>query len=281
VLNGSLFTHDFLIEGIRDAAAWTALDGRTVAALHARLTALFTTFGKLKNPAEAETEKELIWPLLEAVGWADMSVQQNLSARARDDVPDALLFADAAAKAEAAPLDPWQRFQHGVCGTSDQFIRSIYGDRYGLHEGPSMVVRNHDLVQLLKGLSCIQSVEARLIDTELPGNLAGAGTRAVARYRGREGSDVSSALRCNKDRMGIGKINVLEKERTGVGQASIRIDLVPMDYLDCDIVVLRGGAVACAEDGRQVAIREHCYLRVILPNLQGRADENFVSDLLP
>jgi hypothetical protein len=30
-------------------------------------------------------------------------------------VPDALLFADAAAKAKAAPLHPWQRFQHGLC----------------------------------------------------------------------------------------------------------------------------------------------------------------------
>ena len=44
-----------------------------------------------------------------------MSVQQNLSAKARDDVPDALLFASAETKAKAAPLPPWQRFQHGLC----------------------------------------------------------------------------------------------------------------------------------------------------------------------
>src|SRR5437588_11990223 len=81
----------------------------------ARTEALFASFANLKNPTEAETEKELIWPLLDAVGWSDMSVQQNLSAKARDDVPDALLFADAAAKAKAAPLSPWQRFQHGAC----------------------------------------------------------------------------------------------------------------------------------------------------------------------
>lgn len=115
MLNGSLFTRDFLIEGIRDTAAWAALDPATVATLDAGLSALFATFGKSKNPTEAETEKELIWPLLEALGWTDMSVQQNLSAKARDDVPDALLFGDAEGKARAAPLDPWQRFQHGVC----------------------------------------------------------------------------------------------------------------------------------------------------------------------
>src|SRR3546814_12028358 len=44
-----------------------------------------------------------------------MSVQQNLSVKARSDVPDALLFGDRDAKAKAAPLDAWQRFQHGLC----------------------------------------------------------------------------------------------------------------------------------------------------------------------
>ena len=96
MLNGSLFTRDFLIEGIQDTAAWTGLDDVAIATVHARLTPLFSTFSNLRNPTEAETEKELIWPLLEAIGWADMSVQQNLSAK-------------------AAPLHAWQRFQHGVC----------------------------------------------------------------------------------------------------------------------------------------------------------------------
>jgi hypothetical protein len=115
LLNGGLFTRDFLIEGIRSTAAWVALNDATVAGIRARVDALFAAFGKLKNPTEAETEKELIWPLLEALGWADMSVQQNLSTKARDDVPDALLFGHVEAKAKAAPLLPWQRFAHGLC----------------------------------------------------------------------------------------------------------------------------------------------------------------------
>jgi hypothetical protein len=115
LLNGGLLTRDFLIEGIRSTAAWIALNDAAVADVRARVDALFAPFGTLKNPTEAETEKELIWPLLEAVGWADTSVQQNLSAKARDDVPDALLFGNAEAKAKAAPLPPWQRFAHGLC----------------------------------------------------------------------------------------------------------------------------------------------------------------------
>lgn len=115
MLNGSLFTRDFLIEGMRGTDAWAGLDEATAAAFRMRLESLLKAFGKMKIPTEAETEKELIWPLLEAIGWSDLSVQQNLSVKARDDVPDALLFGDAAAKAKAASLEPWQRFQHGVC----------------------------------------------------------------------------------------------------------------------------------------------------------------------
>jgi hypothetical protein len=82
--------------------------------VHDRLDARFTGFGKLRNPTEAETEKDLIWPLLEALGWSDMLVQQDLSVKRRDDVPDALLFPNADAMQKAMPLAAWQRFRHGV-----------------------------------------------------------------------------------------------------------------------------------------------------------------------
>ena len=93
----------------------TALDDAAVADVRSQFDKLLLAFARLKNPNEAETEKELIWPLLEALGWTDMSVQQNLPLKARDDVPDALLFGSAEAKANAAPFAPWQRFQHGLC----------------------------------------------------------------------------------------------------------------------------------------------------------------------
>jgi hypothetical protein len=115
VLNGGLFTRDFLIEGIRSTAAWSALDDFTLHKARTRLSGLCEAFSVLKNPTEAETEKELIWPLLDALGWPNIAVQQNLSTTARDDVPDALLFGSTEAKAKAAPLKPWQRFQHGLC----------------------------------------------------------------------------------------------------------------------------------------------------------------------
>jgi len=48
------------------------------------------------------------------LGWQYRSIQQNMSVRGRSDVPDALLFADAAADAAAHGLDPWQPFSHGA-----------------------------------------------------------------------------------------------------------------------------------------------------------------------
>jgi hypothetical protein len=115
LLNGGLFTRDFLIEGIGNEVVWQQLDDAALDRLRNQLDNLFASFRKLKTPTEPETEKELIWPLLEALGWSDMLVQQNLSAKRRDNVPDALLFPNAEAKQKAMPVSAWQRFQHGVC----------------------------------------------------------------------------------------------------------------------------------------------------------------------
>ena len=67
MLNGGLFTRDFLIQGICETDAWTALDEAAIAMLRTRLHGLLIALGKIKNPREAETEKDLIWPMLEAV----------------------------------------------------------------------------------------------------------------------------------------------------------------------------------------------------------------------
>ena len=47
---------------------------------------------------EAETEDDLIWPVLDELGWIANLRQQNLSANGSEDVPDGLLFADDASK---------------------------------------------------------------------------------------------------------------------------------------------------------------------------------------
>ena len=52
----------------------------------------------MQTPNESQTEDDLIWPVLLRLGWKESLRQQNLSDHGRTDVPDGLLFADAAAK---------------------------------------------------------------------------------------------------------------------------------------------------------------------------------------
>ena len=69
-----------------------------IAFTHA-ISTCFNNFSHFSNPNEAVTEKELICPVLEALGWTDYLPQQG-SAR-KEDIPDHLLFADAEAKKRA------------------------------------------------------------------------------------------------------------------------------------------------------------------------------------
>jgi hypothetical protein len=114
VHQGALFTTDWLKEGITATPQWQALDDARIAELWTQSRHLLDDLLKRKNPTEADTEQKLIYPLLGLLGWDHISVQQNLTKHGRKDVPDALLFPDAAADATASGLEPWQRFRHGA-----------------------------------------------------------------------------------------------------------------------------------------------------------------------
>ncbi|WP_316227142.1 MULTISPECIES: Eco57I restriction-modification methylase domain-containing protein [unclassified Bradyrhizobium] len=115
MISGNLFTRDYLAEGIDGTATWKQLDQVKYETLKKRLSDLATRFLKNKRPSEAETEKDLIWPVLEALGFENILVQQNLSTKGRKQIPDALLFADHSAKQKAvAEQDHWKRYQFGI-----------------------------------------------------------------------------------------------------------------------------------------------------------------------
>ncbi|MCB1509639.1 MAG: Eco57I restriction-modification methylase domain-containing protein [Hyphomicrobiaceae bacterium] len=115
MLAGNLFTRDYLLEGIARTDQWKVLKEKDFQAAKARLESLFATFTKNTNPNEAETEKDLIYPVLEVLGWSEISVQPNLSTKGRKQVPDALLLADAESKAKAvAEKERWKGFRYGL-----------------------------------------------------------------------------------------------------------------------------------------------------------------------
>ena len=101
--------------GHRLEAAWSTLNNADLAAFKAEVAPRFTKFATSYKPNEGVTEKDLIFPVLQALGWADALVQQQVSSRRRDDIPDALLFASAELKAAAnKEKEPAKRYRHGL-----------------------------------------------------------------------------------------------------------------------------------------------------------------------
>ena len=115
MISGNLFIRDYLLEGIERTDQWKAFKEKDFLALKERLQVLAGKFLRIAKPNEAETEKEFIYPVIEALGWTDYQVQQILSQKGRKQVPDALLFADTAAKSLAVgEAQQWKRFQYGL-----------------------------------------------------------------------------------------------------------------------------------------------------------------------
>ncbi len=112
---GGLFSDGYLGEAITESDDWQAFDDATLYALEAGLTEIFSRFPTESAPNESQTEDDLIWPVLELLGWTEWLRQQNLSFRGRGDVPDGLLFADAERKATAnAEPEEWRRYGCGL-----------------------------------------------------------------------------------------------------------------------------------------------------------------------
>ena len=129
-MHGQLFNTDYLKRGILDTPAWRNFDPAQLAAFTAKLTQLVGTAHQAHNAKsqgtlnEAQTESELIEPLLAELGWADCLMPQvNLSDRGREDVPDYLLFPDPEAKTAALAKPDAQRAAHGIA--------LLEGKRYG------------------------------------------------------------------------------------------------------------------------------------------------------
>ena len=112
---GSLFANDFLRESVTRLDDWRAIDDGAIDTLKASVRDVFDGFPTAGSPNESQTEDDLIWPVLEQLGWTASLRQQNLSAHGRKDVPDGLLFRDAAAKDRANGFtEEWKRYEFGL-----------------------------------------------------------------------------------------------------------------------------------------------------------------------
>ena len=111
---GSLFTSDFLTETIQGVSEWNTLENADLDRFGTSLRSIFENFPISQTPNESQTEDDLIWPILEALGWTQSLRQQNLSPRGREDVPDGLLFESDETKAKANGFpEEWKRYEFG------------------------------------------------------------------------------------------------------------------------------------------------------------------------
>ena len=138
---GSLFANDFLQDAVTRLDDWREIDGSDLTDLTASLRDVFDGFPTAGSPNESQTEDDLIWPVLRKLGWTASLRQQNLSAYGREDVPDGLLFRDAAAKDRANEfLEEWKRYEFGLAVVeSKRWLRPLdrRSGRTGEENAPS------------------------------------------------------------------------------------------------------------------------------------------------
>ena len=122
-MQGRLFTDYFLLGGIRVTSEWllsVAAPGE-FGAFRDGVRERYESVSGYSEPNEAVTERDLIWPVPELLGWADYLPQQG--AAGNEDVPDLLLFPDAGSRERAAGRGAAdQRYVDGVAvGESKRF----------------------------------------------------------------------------------------------------------------------------------------------------------------
>ncbi|MBA2237146.1 MAG: restriction endonuclease, partial [Lysobacter sp.] len=112
-MHGLLFTSDFLREGIRDTRSWTGAETGFLA-FGETIGRVFSDPSSNGTLDEAQTEAEVIVPVLRALGWSHTISQANTSHVGRHDVPDFLLFPSAKSKRAAlAERSDHRRYRHG------------------------------------------------------------------------------------------------------------------------------------------------------------------------
>ncbi len=158
IVQGSLFTRDFLLEGIADTEAWKALGAEEIETFRKAITAKFAEFPVNGKPNEAQTEDDLIVPVLKALGWTQYLRQQTSSKR-REDIPDILLFGDAEAKRRAnAERSERRRYRHGLAITESK-AWALPLDR----GAPDLFNQDAPSSQMLRYLTSVENASERSI----------------------------------------------------------------------------------------------------------------------
>ena len=152
---GQLLTHYFLTDGIRETPEWKAsvADAEAFDSFREDVARRYEALRLSRDPNEAVTEQDLIRPVLDLLGWNDYLPQQG--AARNEDIPDHLLFADAASKAQAGAR----------ANSQDRYLDALAieeSKRFGLpldnRDGSDRVQRGTPHGQILRYLSTAETV---------------------------------------------------------------------------------------------------------------------------
>ena len=131
--NGGLFANDLLRGSIVELDEWKGLTDVSLDRIERLLHEIVDRFPTAQSPNESQTEDDLIWPVLGALGWTSSLRQQNLSPGGVNDVPDGVLFADDAAKDRANGFaEEWKRYEFGLAVVESKRWCLSLEDRAGL-----------------------------------------------------------------------------------------------------------------------------------------------------
>jgi hypothetical protein len=149
-MQGQLFSHDFLSRGVLETPPFRDTFGAAMPvafdAFKQRLVTLFASYEAQSTLNEAQTEAEIINPVLQALGWEATLPQVNADPKGREAVPDCLLFANLSTKTTAlAEAKDDRRYRHGVAILeAKRWLRPLDrgdGDRYDPDAPSSQMLR--------------------------------------------------------------------------------------------------------------------------------------------
>ena len=157
---GTLFTADFLAEGIKESAAWADLAADDVATLRTAVAAIFANVADPAALNEAQTQHRIIEPILALLGWIGaLSVQTNIERKRRPNVSDYALFPDATAFGKADRVEHNDaKLKHAVAvGDAKQWSIGLdqAGGGAGAGETPS--------AQIIRYLTRAEAVSDRAV----------------------------------------------------------------------------------------------------------------------
>lgn len=114
--DGTLFTEDFLREGVRETSDWREFEESDFATTETNLRKILAAFEADAIHNEADTEERVIYKALGALGWDGLILRKNImAAKGSEDIPDAVLLPDRDALALADKArKPAEKFRQGI-----------------------------------------------------------------------------------------------------------------------------------------------------------------------